>query len=450
MKRIHLILIGLLLPMMANAQQLSLDSCLALAGRNNKQILASQAQTRQAAFTVKSMRANFLPNISLSGNSSWNSSNGLLLSIPQVWLPCYEFSSGSPVPTGSSAYFPGLDINYKIGTVLRGSVSVTQPIYTGGKITTAYRMAQLSEQMAQAQESLSRQEIYVDVVEAYTLLVRAQEMQRVARQHHALLSELLQNVQSAVQHGMKLPNDQLKVQVRLNESELAVHRTDNAHRIALKNLCQTIGIDYNEAIVADTVFSLPMSDNTLTEGTRPERQLLEQKVMMARKEARLALSEMLPQVGIQGGYGYMYGLKVDKETVLNGGSFSVALAVNIPIFHFGGHINKVRAAEAKAEQMELERQYLDERMQLELSQAADNLDEAQLEASLASRSLAQAEENLRLSRKQYEAGMESIGDLLEAQTLWQQAYAAKVDANCARHLAHIKYLKAAGLLAVPD
>jgi outer membrane protein TolC len=147
---------------------------------------------------------------------------------------------------------------------------------------------------------------------------------------------------------------------------------------------------------------------------------------MARSQARLALADMLPQVGLQGSYGYMHGLKVGDETVLDGGSFSLTLNLSIPIFHFGGRINKVRAAEAKAEQVELERQHLDEKMQLELSQATDILDEASLEASLAVRSLSQADENLQLSRKQYEVGMESISDLLEAQTLWQQAYAAKI------------------------
>lgn len=55
-----------------------------------------------------------------------------------------------------------------------------------------------------------------------------------------------------------------------------------------------------------------------------------------------------------------------------------------------------------------------------------------------------------MSRKQYEAGMESIGDLLEVQTLWQQAYATMVENRCAKYLAHVKYLKAAGLLAVSD
>ncbi len=87
-------------------------------------------------------------------------------------------------------------------------------------------------------------------------------------------------------------------------------------------------------------------------------------------------------------------------------------------------------------------------MQLELSQAISNLDEARLEVTLAERSLAQDDENRQLSSKQYEAGMETLSDHLEAQTLWQQACANQVDAHCQLYLSHIKYLKASGQLTV--
>lgn len=277
-------------------------------------------------------------------------------------------------------------------------------------------------------------------------------MKQVAQQHHALLDKLLHDVQSAVRHGMKIHNDELKVQVRLNESELALHRADNARRLAAKNLCQLIGQPYDEGFAVEG--TLPKFDGDRTFEAhledRPEFQMLDCQNEMASQQMRLVRSEMLPQVGLQGNYNYMHGLKVDDAMVLDGGSFSVVLNVSIPLYHFGGRSNKVKAAQAKMEQVELERQDLVEKMQLELSQATDNLDEARLEAELAVKSLSQAEENLQLSRKQYEAGMESISDLLEAQTLWQQAFAAKVETDCALYLTHINYLKATGILAVPD
>ena len=100
----------------------------------------------------------------------------------------------------------------------------------------------------------------------------------------------------------------------------------------------------------------------------------------------------------------------------------------------------------KLEQTRLEQADLNEKMLLELTQSANNLDEAKLEAELADQSLLQADENRRISKGEYEAGLESLADHLEAQALWQQAYENKVDAHFQLYLNYVKYLKAAGQL----
>ena len=89
---------------------------------------------------------------------------------------------------------------------------------------------------------------------------------------------------------------------------------------------------------------------------------------------------------------------------------------------------------------------MNEQMLLELTQAANNLDEARLESELSDRSLQQAEENMRVSKSQYEVGLETLSDHLEAQVLWQQAYETRVDAHFRLYLNYITYLKAAGTL----
>ena len=85
-------------------------------------------------------------------------------------------------------------------------------------------------------------------------------------------------------------------------------------------------------------------------------------------------------------------------------------------------------------------------MLLELTQAANNLDEAQLESTIAERSLQQAEENMRVSRSQYDVGLETLSDHLEAQAMWQQAYETHVDARFRLYLNYVAYLKATGTL----
>ena len=85
-------------------------------------------------------------------------------------------------------------------------------------------------------------------------------------------------------------------------------------------------------------------------------------------------------------------------------------------------------------------------MNLELQQAANVLDESILELELARKGIEQATENLRNSRRAFDVGLESLSDLLTAQTLWQQAYAKKAIAESQLIVNQAKYRKACGQL----
>lgn len=145
-------------------------------------------------------------------------------------------ATGELVSSGF-AYFPGLNLDYKVGTVYSGGIQVEQPLYMGGKIRAAYKMSLLGKEMAHLNEALTTSEVILNIDKAYVQLVKAKEMRKVAEKYHNLLTELFKNVKSAHRHGMKPQNDVLKVQVKLNESELSLRKADNALRLAGMNLC---------------------------------------------------------------------------------------------------------------------------------------------------------------------------------------------------------------------
>ena len=433
-----------------HAQELlTLDQCRQLALDNNKRMVAASKQTQAAHYTVKSYKGNFFPNFIASGTGLYSTADGTF-NIPGGNLPTFlPDANGQPTPNGGFAYFPGIDLNYKVRTVWMGGIQVEQPIFMGGKILAAYRMATLGKQMAQLNENLTATEVILETDQAYALMVKAQEMNKVAESYHAVLQELMKNVQSAYKHGLKSKNDVLKVQVKLNESELSIRKAENALRLANMNLCHLIGKPLTETLQISDDFpvieqALETQINDIT--ARPEYSLLNKQVDMAKQQVKLSRSELLPQVGIRGSYDYIHGLKVNEQTLFDKGNFSVMLNVTIPLFHFGERINKVRASKAQLEQVRMEQADLNEKMLLELTQAANNLDEAKLQTALADRSLEQADENRRISKGEYEAGLEPLSDHLEAQALWQQAYETKVDAHFQLYLSYVKYLKAAGIL----
>lgn len=418
-------------------QTLTPEECRAMALQYNKEIAAAAQATKSASFTAKSYKANFLPNITATGTGLCSTADG-------------QFD------------ILGYNVGYEVGTLLAGGLSVEQPIYMGGKINAAYRLAVLGKDIAQTQETLTATEVIQKTDEAYVQVVKAKEMMKVAEAYRSLVEELMHTVESAYRNGMKPKNDVLKVQVKMNDSELSLRKAENGLRLAKMNLCHYIGLPLTEDI---SVSGLPIVEQalgatgvsqsniagsrlTLDISNRPEYAILNRQVDIARQEIKLNRSEMLPKIGVNATYNYVHGLEVNDKTLVDKGIFSAALNVSVPLFHFGEHRNKARAAKAKHVQTQLEQQEMNEKMTLELAQALNNLDEAVLECGIADRSLKQAEENMRVSRKMYEAGMETLSDYLEAQTLWQQAYERQVGAGCQLHLAYIAYQKAAGILSL--
>ncbi|WP_455667371.1 TolC family protein [Phocaeicola sp.] len=450
MKKITIILYSLFcsLPLLAQ-ETLSLKECREMALKYNKEIAASVKQTESARYTAKSYKGNFFPNFTASGTGLYSNADGSY-GIAGGNLPTFlPDATGQPVPNGGFAYFPGINLDYKIGWVYMGGVQVEQPLYMGGKILSAYRMSVLGKEMAQMNETLTATEVILKTDQAYALVVKAKEMKTVADKYNAVLAELKKNVESAHKHGLKPQNDVLKVQVKLNESELSIRKAENALRLATMNLCHLIGKPLTSDIRVSGDFPEIEQDleiQVLDITARPEYGILDKQVAIAKQQVKLNRSELLPKIGVRGSYDYVHGLEINKENLLDKGSFSVLLNVSVPLFHFGERSNKVRAAKAKLEQTRLQQQNMNEQMLLELTQAANNLDEAKLESELSNRSLQQAEENMRVSKSQYEVGLETLSDHLEAQALWQQAYETKVDAHFQLYLNYVEYLKATGTL----
>ncbi len=453
--------------------RLTLQECLELAAQHNKQIEAAGFMKQKAEFDARSVKAGFFPSLTLTGTGIYTPAEG-------------KYSSGSgmlPVfgmdgkPTGASAFFPGIDLALEVGTLYSVGIKLEQPIYMGGKIRQGYKMQRLGSEIAAQNVKLTEQEVIVATSKAYANVVRANQMLGVAKAYNQLLVELMRNVEKAKKHGMKSQNDVLKVRVKLNESELNVRRAENAGRLASMNLCHYIGYNLASKIEVDTL--LPAvnygsnvlygggyvndglydtvagsdSGNAYRDGSlgnsryagditaRPEYIMLEKKSELARRNIALVRSEGLPQIGLMGQYGYLQGFELNQKNLFGDWNYLVGLKLSIPIYNFGNKANKVRSAKAAYNQALAEQEDKNQLLELEMVRAANNLNEAALELQLAEASVASANENLRVSRREYEVGVESLSNYLEAQTIWHQAQETLVDARVNRYLLLIEYLK---------
>lgn len=442
--------IVLIFPAAAQTDTLTLADCERLALSNNKYLEATRLGMKSADYTLSSAKANYLPDIYANAREIYSTTEGSFRSGGGN-LPVMAVTETGLAPNGEYAYFPGMSLDYKVGPVFNCGLTVEQPIYTGGKITAGYRMAKIGTIVADLTEKVTEIDVIMETNSAYALLVKSQQMLLVAQKYNALLEELEHNVSSAVTNGMRPANDLLKVQVRGNEALLMLRRAENAISLAKMNLAHVIGIDmFSDIAIAgdiDVTEELNRPEYHSADITlRPEHLLLQQQIDYSEQKVKLLRGNMLPQIGVQLGYGYSYGIELSERTLLHRSAFNAILNVTVPITHFGERTNKVKAERHTLERLRMERDYKDEQMQLQLAQTIQKLDEAFIEAEIADRSLEQAAENMRLSGSQYYNGMEPLADYLEAQLIWQQAYQTRVDSRYTLYMSHLDYLRASGRL----
>ena len=455
------------LPVSVSAQEAARNITLAqareLALEHNKDIAKSKLTLEQTRNDAKAYKTNFFPRINVMLADLYSTNKGDF-TIAGGHLPIYMLNpaTGTYVPNVSIgadgnyilnqyADFPSQKIDYKIGNIFLGSVSLTQPLYMGGKITAAYRMASRGAEMANENIRLTESQVIVQTDEAYMQAVLSRQLADVARAYKQLLDELQKNVESAVKHGLKTRNDLMKVQVKQGEAELAIQRAENATRLSTMNLCHIMGLPMNTQLTIDNE-QLIMDNgqwSTVNGGSvdaRPETAILQAKTDIARQQIKLTRSDFMPQLALFAGYSYMNGVKVIGSKLLDAGSAAVGATLKVPVVTFGERIYKARSAKARYQIAQTEQQDLTEKMQLELAQAGNNFAEAQTELDITERNLQQADENMRLARQQYDVGTETLSQLLDAQAFWQQASADHVKAKCQLQIAYTKLLKAQGTL----
>ena len=430
-----------------------------MALENNKQMVIAAGKREMASYEVKAYRANFLPKITATGNYLFTTAS-LEKTIPPLYLPTYVPDGGGQlvpniltsmdgVPLFKEyAFFPGMELSLKPNNTYIAGLSLEQPLYAGGKISAAYRMARVGQEMAQLNEAKTRAEVILDADEAYWTYVETLELEKTARAYRELLTQLQRDVENGLNAGMVPRNDLLKVQVKVNEADLQLMRAENGVRLSRMNLCHVIGLPLNSEVAVDnTPVSTGLVEVPLPDlASRPDYGLLSEQITLKELQTDLEKSDFLPRVGIAGNMGYANGLELNGNKLLDHTAFSAVVSVSIPLFHWGEGRNKVRAAESEERMAALQREELEEKMNLEIEQSLQAYNESQAQVILTTRSLGQAEENLRESSDRYETGLETLSGLLEAQTMWQQAHAELVRARSAARIAETRYLKAAGRL----
>ncbi len=491
-KVLLLALLGIILPVRAQ-QVLSLDSCRAMALRNNKQLSIARFNQEIARYTKKAVATKYLPKIDAIGGyelmskeisllsddsktalnnlgntvmkTTGESLTSMITAMAQngIITPAQAQGIGQIVgqmsaPMAQSLNAVGSDIRQAFRSnnrnMMGGAIMVRQPIYMGGAITAANKMAEINEDLTAHATESSIQNTIFSIDETYWLICSLKQKNKLAKNFLEVVTKLDNDVQKMIKEGVATRADGLKVSVKVNEAEMMVTQAEDGLALAKMLLCQQCGMPLDSPIVLADEENTPstVSPSTISGSAaiamenRPELKMLSDAVEISQQTTRLTRAVYLPQVALTGGY------LITNPNVYNGfenkfsGVWNIGVMLRVPIWNWQEGAYKVRASKVATNIANMELQEAKEMIELQVNQNMFKVKEANKKYAMTVKNVEKAEENLRCANVGFQEGVMTATEVMEAQTAWLQAKTQHIDAAIDVRLSETGLKKSMGVL----
>ena len=428
MKKLFLTtVIGFCLTATASGQTLTLSQCLDSARAHNRTLQNAALAIEQANLQVSEARTKYFPQI--SANVMAFHAFDKLVKGDGVIPP--EVAAISP----ALADYVGQPYTVReLSSAYTATLTAMQPIYTGGQLRTANRLAALQRDVEELKLHLQEHELEQKIIENYWQIAAVKYNLTTLDAADRQVAEVRRQVEQFLSAGMCTDNDLLRVKLRQQELASKRLRLDNAKHVLLLLLAQQIGLADREIEIEEQTPSpsLPLYGEGVSPieggrkgGLREELSLAAKAVEAAQLQVKMEKAKLMPTVGV-GLIGYNAGLgglssrarSIVDDNMLNA---MVAATVSVPISDWWGGSKAI-----KRRQLEVRRQQnnlldLQEQINVDIESARADLTQATKQIEIAQASVDQATENLRITTLQYRAGTAPLTDLLDAETLHRQA-----------------------------
>ncbi len=414
-------------------QGLSLDSCLNMARLHNADILSAQLEVKKAQQVRNQARTKYFPQVSgLAGG--YHALQPLLEVSPN---DLGNAQARDLLNSLYAAYGEALGLNNTFAMFRSGAVAgvvAVQPVYMGGKIVAGNKLAQVGVEAAQLQAQITERDVLLQVEESYWLVVNLQAKQTLIDATKALLDTIEIHVNEAVAAGLAINNDLLRVQLKKNEVDAMQIQLTDGIDLASRALAQSIGLD---SVVVDVCLDsieqssilLPPS-SILFPSSLPELDLLQEGVRAAQLKRRMDLADGLPHILLGGTYNYSNIMKIEGIDMRGNGwkqNGMLFASVQVPLTGWWETAHKLKEGSYAIEQAQLQQRDLTEKLMLRHQQAANEVHKTESLLAQMRSSAELAWHNYEIEQVNYSAGLSSITNLLEAQTLYQKAQTDLID-----------------------
>ena len=488
-KKILLVLIGIVLLQPSLGQKsYSLDTLCDLAIKNNKNLTLKKEKIKQAEYNQKSVRTQYLPNINIEGAYFKNFKNISLID-EDIFLPIgtkngdnfifsldqinnkYEIRMGQIVLLDKSGNpfnpqtepskiqwkeyttIPKEELTLDIQNTYIASINIIQPLFMGGKIIAYNKIASLKKQLAKYDLKNATEQLQYDVIQQYWKIISLQNKLRTIEASIKFLIQIEKDVTILIENGISTPNEQLTINVKRNEAEIAKFKVKNWIRLSKMALAQYCGLPIESDYILTDEEKVLKSDELPLETTiervfsnRIEIQKLSIVKKIYKEQENIERSKMLPSISFLGTYlgtnpscynGFQKKFSFD---------WHLGITIKIPLLHWGENIYTLKVAKCESNIHNLTIENVKQQIELEVEQKYIQMIESKKKFEIASRNLEQANENLRIAQEGFREGIISSSNLLEAQTTWVKATSEQIDAQIEIKMSESNYQKVIGII----
>lgn len=427
--KIFLFVMLMLLPAVAGAKTLTLDQVISIAMEKNRDIEKAREYAIYVQGKYVEERAAALPQLSLNGT--------VLLSKDE------------------SQQIAGFPVQRQFGRAV--DLTLSQPLYTWGKLNAAIRAAEVGLKTADEQLRLYRQAAYRDVTVAYYDILLAKDQQRLAQENQAQKQRHLDEATRKFSAGVATDYDVLAAEVASENTVPEVIRSENNVRMARERLRFLLALGAEEVDVKGAL-EAPTKDRPLPSNydeavliagkRRPELSDLRLRIGIYDELVTIANAENKPRLDFKGSAGWHWASLNDPAPALeaDGAAWNVGFYLTFPFFDGLRTSGKVVQARSDLKTKQIEEAKLLDAIALEVRQAEFSWVEAAKIFTALTGTVKQAERLVQMAEKGYEFGVKIRLEVDDAQLNLLQAKSNLAKAQRDYRVAQVNYLWAIGVV----
>jgi outer membrane protein TolC len=409
------------------ARRLTLEEAIDLGMKNSKALKMTQAKATVADAKYKQQFSSSLPSINLTSQYQHLSTN----------IQEYKFG--------------GQTIAATIHDQFLNTASISQVIFAGLRGLNTLKATKEQVQAAQFDLAADKATTRNNIVTAYYNHYKLIESKKVVDENLKVVQQRLKDAQNLQSVGMALKNDVLKVQLSMANLQQTAADVQSAVDVSNYNLDIMLGLpDTTKIEIADAGLLSPKADFDINGGMQTA---LKKRPEIKAAAIRLDASQKLVKVTkglyspvISAGFNYYYSKPNQRvfieDQIRFHDSWDIGVRLTWNITNLFTNQFQTKEAKANLQQTQASQQMLNEniRMEVNANYAAYKL--AVDKIALSEQSIAQAIENRKMTKDQYDNGIKNITDMLDADNLVTTSEINLLNAKIDAEIAYAKLLKA--------